>query len=62
MNYISSVCSRIHGYNLLIRIIRTSERPSNAESQKVGSSSLIGSRTSVVRDRPLLSANQLIPL
>jgi hypothetical protein len=62
MNYISSACSGIHGYNLLIRIIRTSDRPSNAESQNDGLSSLIGSRASVVTDKPLLSANQLTPL
>jgi hypothetical protein len=47
-------------YCLLMRMIRTSERPSNAESQNVGFSSLIGSTSSVSTTKPRIPANQLI--
>ena len=39
-------------YCLLMRMMRTSERPSNAESQNVGLSSLIGSTPSVSTNKP----------
>ena len=45
---------------MVMRMIRTSERPSNAESQNVGLFSLMGSRGSVVTDKPLVSADQLM--
>jgi len=44
---------------MLMRMIRTSERPSNAESQNVGFSSLIGSTFNVSIDRPCISADKL---
>ena len=47
-------------YCLLMRMIRTSERPSNAESQNVGVSSLIDSTSSVSTIKPRLPADQLI--
>jgi hypothetical protein len=47
-------------YCLLIRMIRTSERPSNAESQNVGLPSLIGSTSSVSTSKPPVPADQLI--
>jgi hypothetical protein len=47
-------------YCLLMRMIRTSERPSNAESQNVGLSSLIGSTSSVSTTKPRVPADQLI--
>jgi len=47
-------------YCLLMRMIRTSERPSNAESQNVGLSSLIGFTFSVSTRKPRVPADQLI--
>jgi hypothetical protein len=47
-------------YCLLMRMIRTSERPSNAESQNVGLCSLIGSTASVSTAKPRVPTDQLI--
>jgi hypothetical protein len=47
-------------YCLLMRMIRTSERPSNAESQNVGLSSLIGPTSSFSTTKPRVPADQLI--
>jgi len=47
-------------YCLLIRMIRTSDRPSNAESQNVGLSSLIGFTSSASTRNSRVPADQLI--
>jgi hypothetical protein len=42
-----------------MRMIRTSERPSNAESQNVGLASSVGARDRVEMDKPRFSDHQL---